>query len=202
MKCKHHPSVPAIGVCAQCVVPICGICSRYQDDDLLCERCEDARSLAKQVEARSSQQSKAMAELLSRGKSEVRFEDNSRGDSKNKSARTEKFQMGIVGGCSVFIVFQIATSLASNRSLTTDQIQAEELTRSGIENCMLVFWDIAMGFSEGQDAPPNPRCPDSGTVLTVSQEAGDVIVSHPAPASLGVTAIYVTRSNPVPILVE
>jgi hypothetical protein len=110
--------------------------------------------------------------------------------------------MVIVILCCVFIVVQISRSLGSGAVLSQQQIAAQEQTRNNIEACMLIFWEIAMQFSNGDTTLTPRRCPGSSMNLTISRDAGAVIVRHPQPATLGVSDIYVSSADPTPILVE
>lgn len=116
--------------------------------------------------------------------------------------RNEKIQIAVVIVCCIFIVFQITQSLGSGGILSQREIATQEQTRNQIEACMLVFWEIAMQFSNGQQANTALRCPDTNAPLQVTRQDGDVIVRHPQPAALGVSDIYVRRSNPTPVLVD
>lgn len=204
MKCENHPSVNAVALCDNCKTPLCGICSRYSGDLVYCEKCEQIASLSSLVREKPEQKSSSrMGDFLreeeSRAASAPKVEPKPRPD---KAERSEKLQIAIVIVCSLFIVFQITRSLGSGAILTPQQVAAQEQTRDQIESCMLVFWDIAMRFTNNQPLPASMRCPDSSTPLIVSRTNNDVIVRHPHPEALGLTDIYVSRSSPTPILVE
>ena len=100
------------------------------------------------------------------------------------------------------MVFQISASLRSNMPLTPQQVQAEETQLFQIESCMMVFWDIATQLANGEEPDANLRCEETGLPMLVATENGDLRISHPRPDLLGLTDIFVTRSNPVPIVVE
>lgn len=204
MKCENHPSVNAVALCDTCRTPLCGICSRYSGDAVYCEKCEQIASLSSLVREKSAPKgSSRMGDFLreeeSRAEAAPKIEPRPRQD---KSERSEKLQIAIVILCSLFIVFQITRSLGSGAMLTPQQVAVQEQTRDQIESCMLVFWEIAMRFTNNQQLPATMRCPDSSAPLIVSRTGNDIVVRHPHPEALGLTDIYVSRSSPTPILVE
>lgn len=204
MKCHSHPSVAAIGQCESCQLPLCGICATYSGGALCCEKCEQSASLSSFVDKQSRQHSGAgMGALLEEGEKQAReapvIQPQTRIDA---NERKDKILMVIVILCCVFIVVQISRSLGSGAILSQQQIAVQEQTRNNIEACMLIFWEIAMQFSNGDTTLTPRRCPGSSMNLTISRDAGAVIVRHPQPATLGVSDIYVSSADPTPILVE
>jgi hypothetical protein len=204
VKCHNHPSVTANGQCESCRLPLCGICSIYVQNSLVCEKCEQQASLSEYVEKQSrSQGESAMGTLLEEGEKRAReapvIMPRRHSDGND---RKDKILMVIVMLSCVFIVFQISRSLGSGAILNQQQIAAQEQTRNNIEACMLIFWEIAMQFSNGDSAVTPRRCPGSALNLTVTREASAVIVRHPEPATLGVSDIYVSSADPTPVLVE
>lgn len=204
MKCENHPSVNAVAHCANCSIPLCGICASYVGEGVYCEKCEQAASLSSFVEKESRKQSSGgMGALLEEGEHQARQAPRTEQPrASDKSERNEKIQMAIVIVCCIFIVFQITRSLGSGAALTQQEVAVEEQTRNNIEACMLIFWDIAMQFSNSEPIDTTRRCPGSSAALVVTRNGDDVTVRHPQPDSLGVTDIYVSKSNPTPILVE
>jgi len=192
-----------------CAIPVCGVCARFASESVYCEKCEQLSALSGTAEEKSSQQPPrpqsdgAMAGLLREEAEQQR--SLPRNEPRNQVAtqqRSEKIQIAVVLLCCVVIFYQIAQSIGSGGMLSQQQIIAQEQTRNQIEACMLVFWEIAMQFSNGQQPRPGLRCPDTEQPLQIARQDGDVIVRHPRPSALGVSDIYVRRSDPTPILVE
>lgn len=207
MKCDNHPAVAAVGVCALCDTCLCGICARFVGDSIYCEKCEQLSALNQSANARSrpgkQPDKSAMAGLLREEEERQRNQPTPEPRSKpDNRERNEKIQMAIVIVCCVFIVYQIASSISSGGMLNQQEIIAQETRRNQIEACMLVFWEIAMQFSNGQQPGGTLRCPHTETPLQVARQNGDVIVRHPRPSAPGVSEIYVRRSDPTPVLVE
>lgn len=208
MKCDNHPSVAAIGICEQCSTALCGICARFSAEAVYCEKCEQLGGMAAAAEKKNRQHESpgntgAMAGLLR--EEEERQRTLPKAESRRKPDRgalNEKVQMAIVIACCILIVYQITQSIGSGGILGQREIAAQEQSRNQIEACMLVFWEIAMQFSNGQQPNTTLRCPDTDAPLQVARQDGDVIVRHPQPSALGVSDLYVRRSNPTPILVE
>lgn len=207
MKCDNHPAVAAVGRCALCETCLCGICARFVGSSIYCEKCEQLGSLNPSPNSKSPpgnrRDKSAMAGLLREEEERQRAMPKAEARSKpDNRERNEKIQMAIVIACCIFIVYQITMSIGSGGVLNQQEIIAQETRRNQIEACMLVFWEIAMQFSNGEQADTALRCPDTEAPLQVARQDGDVIVRHPRPAALGVTDIYVRRSDPTPILVE
>lgn len=55
LSCKNHPNVSAIEECANCAIPMCGMCSNFTETDVLCEKCVEIRETEKYVAAQSQQ---------------------------------------------------------------------------------------------------------------------------------------------------
>lgn len=203
MKCEFHPGAPAAANCDSCQTALCGICARYIDDKVLCERCEGIASIESYVEAKSKESNEPKVnDLVSNVEPVADNQQEYSGSTASGPDVKEKVLMGIVVACCVFIAYQITTSLGTTSSLTQTEVLAEERTRDQIESCMLVFWEIATALSEGGEPDDSMRCQDTGLPMIVATIDGDLRISHPRPDLLGLTDIYVTRSNPVPILVE
>ncbi len=203
MKCEFHPGAPAVAMCDSCQTPVCGICASYVDDRVLCERCEGLASIESYVEAKSKESNESRVDdLLIRAEQAVENTQSYEPAASAGPDRKEKVLMGIVIASCVFIAYQITNSLGSTSTLSQAEVMAEERKRDQIESCMLVFWEIASVLSNGGDPGESLRCEDTGLPMVVANVDGDLRVSHPRPELLGLTDIYVTRSNPVPILVE
>ena len=204
MKCEFHPSAPAAALCDNCKTPICGICARYSEDAVLCERCEKAGALSRFVEDQARKAGKApdkFDELMEEDRRRAREAPRPQPREK-KPEKSERIQIAIVIACCVFIAFRIALSLSSNAPLSQPEIQAQETRRNQIEGCMIVFWEVAELLRAGQTPESGVRCPGTATPLQIATVDGDTVVRHPDPQSLGLAAIYVTRSNPTPIVEE
>ncbi|MEX2470396.1 MAG: hypothetical protein WD396_11625 [Pseudohongiellaceae bacterium] len=204
MKCEFHPNVPAAALCNSCKTPVCGICSRYSDDTVLCERCDHAGALSRFVETQARKAGKPVDkfdELIEEDKRRTRAAPSPK-PQKQKTDKSERAQIAIVIVCCLFIAFRIAFSLSSNAPLSAPQIQAQETQRNRIEECMLVFWEVAGLLRDGRTPQSGMRCPGTAAPLQISNVDGDIVVRHPDPQSLGLADIYVTRSNPTPIVVQ
>lgn len=202
MKCEFHPNVNADAICENCKTPICGICSRFVDEGVLCEKCEDFSSLSDFVEKQQNTKNEKVEQLLSEVESRLDNTNTAEPTISHNPDIKEKVQMGLVIISCIFITYQITGSFRANAPLTQQQIQVEESQRFQIESCMLVFWDIAQGLANGEEPDDSLRCEETGLPMLIARENGDLRVSHPRPDLLGLTDIYVTRSNPTPILVE
>lgn len=78
---------------------------------------------------------------------------------------------------------------------------AEERLLDQINSCVQVFWEIAEVLKNGEEPGDSLRCPEQILPNIIARQNNDIIVRHPNPQLLGYTDIFVTRNNPVPILV-
>ncbi len=203
MKCEHHPGAPAVGDCQNCVIPICGICATHIGESVLCERCESVASTNEYVEQRSNESNKSqMGDLVHDGEHSAANTAPQVSVSKTKSTAKRNIQLAVTLLSGIFIVFQISISARSGGTSSQEEIAAEERTRDQIQACMLIFWEIATQLNEGQQVDRSLRCEETDLPLLVVSEGDDLRVSHPRPEALGLTGIYVLRSNPVPILLD
>ncbi len=92
--------------------------------------------------------------------------------------------------------------MGSGGTLSREEIAVEERIRDQTQACMLIFWEIAAQLSEGQQVDRSLRCEETNLPLLVVPEGDDLRISHPRPEVLGLSDIYVLRSNPIPILVD
>lgn len=202
MKCQFHPSAPASASCAKCQIPLCGFCSNVLAGEVYCERCGDDLQLESFVAQRSSAKQEKVGALLAEAGTAVHQTQIIQPDVKSKTDTKEIVHIVIVLVCCVAIAFQIFRSFSGQGALTPQQIIAEDRTRNQIEACMLVFWEIAEVLAAGRTPGENLRCEETGLAMNVVTVDGDLRISHPRPDLLGLTDIYVTRSNPIPIVVE
>lgn len=155
------------------------------------------------VEQRSNESNKSqMGDLVHDGEHSVADTAPHVSVSKTKRPVKRNIQLSVVLLSGIFIVFQISISVRSGGTPSQEQIAAEERTRDQIQACMLLFWEIAAQLSEGQQVDRSLRCEETNLPLLVVSEGDDLRISHPRPEALGLTGIYVLRSNPVPILLD
>lgn len=202
MKCQFHPSAPASANCRKCQIPLCGFCSNVVAGEVYCERCGDDTQLESFVAQRSATKQEKVGALLAEAETAVSQTRIIQPEVKSRTDTKEKVHIAIVLVCCVAIAFQIFNSFSGQGALTPQQIIAEDRTRNQIEACMLVFWEIAEVLAAGSTPGENLRCEETGLAMNVATVDGDLRISHPRPDLLGLTDIYITRSNPIPIVVE
>jgi hypothetical protein len=202
MKCQFHPSAPASANCKKCQIPLCGFCSNVVAGEVYCERCGDDLQLESFVAQRSTAKQEKVGTLLAEAETAVSQTQLIQPEVKSRTDTKEKVHIAIVLVCCVAIAFQIFNAFSGQGALTPQQIIAEDRTRNQIEACMLVFWEIAEVLAAGRTPDETLRCEETGLAMNVVTMGGDLRISHPRPDLLGLTDIYVTRSNPIPIVVE
>ena len=214
LKCEYHPGAKAVALCNGCSTPLCGICSNYEDEVTLCERCLKMYKFtrattppkAEEKPAPRAGKAGAMAKLLAEGEVQQRSQredvDKRTERKKEEEQRGDKWLMGVVIISCVFIAYRITNTIQDNRPLTVQEIAAQDARRDGIANCVQVFWEIASILQNNRTPPSSLQCAEAGGPMLVTQLDNDIIVRHPRPDLLGFSEIVVSRSNPVPELIE
>ncbi len=170
--------------------------------EVYCERCGDDAQLESFVAQRSSAKQEKVGALLAEAEQAVPQTATIQRDTHSRTGTKEMLHIGIALVCCAAIAFQLFSAFGGQGALTPQQIIAEDRTRNQIEACMLIFWEIAEVLSAGRTPSENLRCAETGLPMIVANVDGDLRISHPRPDLLGLTDIYVTRSNPVPIVIE
>jgi len=200
LKCDFHPAVDAIANCSNCDIPICGFCTTYVEDSTLCENCVELRAAEDFVASQTPQSDKLERMLVERQAKSESLDDRLTQD-EEKRARREKRHVLMVGVSTIFIAVRVFFVLEASRDLTQDEIFAEELARSQVESCVLVFWEIAELLQNDSVPDESLRCEEPGDPNIVTVVGDDIIVTHPNPQLLGYSEIVVSKNNPIPELV-
>lgn len=212
MRCEHHPGVEATAKCGICEIPICGVCSNYTATTVLCDRCVNSVAMSDLFASRAAinartrspaaSSSSSMRKLIEEGKS-LNY-DAPVSQPKRKPRNKIWDAMHVVGifGCFIFIGIQMSTNFGTASALTPSEVAAEERLLDQVQNCVQVFWEIAEVLRSGQMPRDSLHCQESNLPNIIARVDNDIVVRHPSPQLLGYTDIFVTRSNPVPILVQ
>lgn len=206
MRCEHHPGVDATATCEICEIPICGVCSNYTTSSVLCDRCVNTVAMSDLFAARAkpgrTSRASAMSTLIEEGKS-LNYDNPEPSPKRKPHSRIWDTVHGIgIFACFVFIGIQVYTNFGAGEALSPAQIAAEERLRSQIEDCSQVFWEIAELLRNGQEPTDSLRCPFPGTPNIIARVDDDIIVRHPSPQLLGYSDIFVSKSNPVPVMLQ
>lgn len=213
MKCKHHPFADATASCEACSTPICGVCSNYTAKAVYCHNCVNTASLAERhapkervaaspkSSAAASASTSTMGKLLQEGKS-LRTEAPAGESSKPKNRSKVWDILHVVGIFGCFVFLGVRFFLGSASVLTPADISRQEQSRAQLENCILVFWEIADTLKNNREPDPFKNCVEAGGPNIIARVDGDIIVRHPRPDMYGYADIFVTKNNPIPILVE
>ncbi len=198
--CKNHPNVTAIEECANCAMPMCGMCSNFTETEVLCEKCVVIREQEKFVDAQSQQLEQPEKPLIV-----DRGEDTG---TENPSQRSKKKSFGpqmqwtIIVACMGFLIYRIYFYSTIDFVPLDDETRARELAITSISECLLIFREIGQILERGNMPAESLRCDQSGTPNIVTEAGGDIKISHPHPDFYGYNEIFVTRNNPEPTLVE
>lgn len=143
-----------------------------------------------------------MSKLLEEGKSLNYDTPAQQGKRKPQSKAWDMIQVAGIFGCFIFIGIQMYSNFGAAAALSPAEVAAEERLLDQVQSCVQVFWEIAEVLKNGETPRDSLRCPESTLPNIVARVDNDIIVRHPSPQILGYTDIFVSRSNPVPVLVQ
>jgi uncharacterized Zn finger protein (UPF0148 family) len=201
-KCQNHPNAPAIDQCSKCGMALCGTCANFTDDGVFCESCGETHSTEKAVAAetqklkRQQDQGKVYAEAIPEQPPQDPV------SARRKSWNPNTVPLIVITACVLIIVARFLFFSAPDFVPVDDETRARQLAISAFEECIRVFEEIGRVLARDGTPGDNLRCDGSGQSNIVTQSGNDVIVEHPQPDFYGYKRIYVSRSNPVPTLVE
>lgn len=142
-----------------------------------------------------------MGKLLEEGKNlQTEAPAGERSKPKNRSKVWDILHVTGIIGC--FIFLGVRFFMGSAAVLTPTDIMRQEQSRAQLENCVLVFWEIAELLKNNIEPDPFKNCAEAGGPNIIAHVNGDIIVRHPRPDMYGYADIFVTKNNPIPILVE
>jgi len=200
LKCEFHPAADAIANCTHCDIPLCGFCTTYVKDSTLCENCVELRAAEDFVASKSPEADK-LDRMLAARRDQSESLDKQLSKEQAKRAKQEKWYVLVLGVSAIFIAARVFFVLQASRDLTQDEIFAEELARSQVESCVLIFWEIAEILQKDLVPDESLRCEQPGDPNIVTVIGDDIIVTHPNPQLLGYSEIVVSKNNPIPELV-
>jgi hypothetical protein len=195
--CINHPNAKAIATCNGCSIDLCGMCSNFIDEIVLCERCSEISETEKFV---SSQ-----AENLERPKSTI-VVDEPVTDTFNPPTR-RKIQSNViqwaviaVGGCIISTQLYFYNNPAQVQQDPSAIAREQQL--SSLVQCMLIFREIGLILQDGRMPDNNMICADSDTANVVANEEGSIRLFHPNPQYYGYDEISVSGADAQPRLVR
>jgi len=215
LRCEHHPGAAATAKCGICEIPICGVCSNYTATAVLCDRCVNSvamsdlfasRAAATKAKTKSaaggSAAASSMSKLLEEGKS-LNYDAPTLQRQRKPRSKIWDMMHGVgIFGCFIFIGLQLFSNFGATAALSPSQVVAQERQRSQIDSCVQIFWEIAEMLKRGQMPDDGLRCADSVIPIIIAHVDNDIVARHPSPQLLGYSDIFVTSSNPVPVLVQ
>lgn len=125
-------------------------------------------------------------------------------DAENKRKERSKFWdlMHITGIVACVVFLGARYFLGSAVVLDSTEIMREEQSRMQLENCMVIFWEISDALKNNEEPDPFMSCAEAGGPNIIARVNGDIIVHHPRPDMYGYADIFVSKNNPIPVLVD
>lgn len=199
MKCQNHPNATAIENCARCEIPLCGMCATFTDTEVLCEPCVEIRENEKAVAAQTEKLEKPEPETVAQ-----EYDEEILKAAAKKDTFGPVLQMSTIGVCAAILITRALffSEEAQPPPPASPEEAAQLQTLTSLAQCMFVFQGVSEALIAGTPVDPLTACPDTPAPLIVRETDDDVIISHPRPQNLGYSEISISRSNPVPRLVE
>ncbi|MEX2131560.1 MAG: hypothetical protein WD772_08730 [Pseudohongiellaceae bacterium] len=166
----------------------------------MCERCAENAANEKFVEDHVSKSDRLQQMIVNNERHRQEEAETRNAKSREKDKKWAVMQGGVATLGAIFIGVRLFLTMGPPSVMSVAEVQAQELQESRMANCMLVFWEIAAVLQNNQVPDESLRCVDPGSPNIVVREGNDIIVRHPQPQLLGYNNIYVSRSNPVPML--
>jgi len=166
---------------------------------VLCEACveirENEKSVAKKTESLHRPEPLAVT---------MDDEDEGKKPARKKGPKPEVIQVSIIAICAVVLIARATLFGGSNdQPVDTNQENLAQMQMlSSLAQCMVLFQQIGESLAAGDLPDRNTTCPGSNQPPVIRQTADDVLVEHPEPDLFGYAGIVVSRSNPVPRIVQ
>jgi hypothetical protein len=168
----------------------------------MCEQCAQSTAAAAAVAARAEKVDR-LEQMLAEGKlQQNNVVAEARAARKAKDERWAVIQSVIAGVAFLAMGVQLYFSMGPPSVLSVEEVRALELAESRLNECVQVFWRVADLLQRDQIPDPSLACQEAGAPLIVTRTGDDVIVTHPRPELLGYASISVTKSNPIPMLLN
>lgn len=174
---------------------MCGQCSNYTEDEVLCEKCVEIRETQKFVDLQSQQ--------LEQPEQPIQTEPTQPAvQVTRKKSSSNILQWLIIAASFAFISFQLYNASNSDFVPIDDETRARELAITSLAECLLVFRRIGEILASDGMPDESLRCDQSTAANIVTPIGNDIQISHPHPDFYGYSQIYVSKNNPEPTLID
>lgn len=185
MRCVNHPDSETDFWCQFCRQPICEKCNLSQDDNqYTCSKC-----LAK------SAVSDFGLEEIARGEARQALQDKAE-QSKN---RIHKSKYAIVILAAIVVPWRLLAYFGAGQdalmSVSTEQ-------KDMVNECIYRLLEASDKIQSGERPSSGATCASSDMPLLVVQAGDELTVEVQDPQIYGYSAMRVSRSNPIPLLIE
>jgi len=195
--CSNHPNAKAIATCNSCESDLCGMCSNFIDESVLCEPCSEIFEAEKFVSTQSESLERPKSTLVVDQLATENF--NPRTHSK-KTGKAIQRAVIVVGVCIIsaqLYFYNNPTQVQQDPSAI-----AREQQLSSLVQCMLIFREIGLILQDGRMPDSSMICADSPVLNGVRNEDGVLHIYHPNPQYYGYGEISVSNEDPEPNVIR
>ena len=194
--CNNHPNAKAIATCNRCSVDLCGMCSTFIDEIVLCESCSESFEAEKFVSSHSESLERPKSTMVVDEPETEKFNPPTRGKNNSKA-----IQWAVIAVAGCIISAQLYFYSNPPRVEQLPGAIAREQQLNSLVQCMLVFREIGLVLQDGRMPSNNMLCADSTAANISRNEEGSIRYYHPNPQNYGYEEISVSDSDPEPRLV-
>ncbi len=195
-KCINHPLVAAIDTCASCKKPLCGMCGNYANLQAFCLSCYKDYEAETLVKQRNTQANTPKPSRLTEELDEAVFSPPTKSKVNFAAIRT-----GLISICILVIGWNLYRYNQPVEVIRDASVVQIERSQAALIQCLSIFTEIGQLLAAGGDSAIDLRCTDTTLNNKIQNIEGERRVTHPNPNFYGVKEIYVSATNPIPVVV-
>lgn len=197
--CLNHPRVIAVGDCIGCGSSLCGMCSRFGDEGIRCERCEAAFENELQVRRQTEKLRQPALPAVSETAPEKSDREGSVRVSQVFAWLKWVSVILVLLGAAVPLYFYAYPHIEAPAVSPT---RAREEAATALIKCLQVFRRIGEQLQAGQEPDMSLRCAAPAGANLLQREGTTIRVTHPNPRLYGYRSITVTNQDPEPVALK
>lgn len=194
--CINHPNAKAIATCNDCGIDLCGMCSNFIDETVLCERCSEISETEKFVSSQSENLERPNSTMVVDEPATETFNPPTR-----RKIQSNVIQWAVIGVGGCIIAAQLYFYNNPAQVQQDPSAIAREQQLSSLVQCMLIFREIGLILQDGRMPNGDMLCADSTAANIAVNEEGSIRLFHPNPQHYGHKEISVSAVDAAPRLV-